>query len=147
MCSSDLEATQDKENSKLKSKLVDHDIIQLSNNFISKGLVPLEKLFDQNDFPKNLFFASPKNDIEDTIIGTDEKIKNIKICASLTPELKSKYVKLLKNYKYVFAWSYVELKPYDTSLIEHKIPLKPNVKPYQQKLRRMNPVLLPTIVK
>ena len=75
------------------------------------------------------------------------EIKNIKICASLNPELKSKYVKILNNYKYVFYWSYADLKTYGTSLIKHKISLKPDVKPYQQKLRRMNPVLLPTIEK
>ena len=49
------EATQDKENSKLKSKVVDHDIIQLSNNFIPKGLVSLDFFifFINTMFPKN----------------------------------------------------------------------------------------------
>lgn len=32
-------------------------------------------------------------------------------------------------------------------MIEHKIPLKPEAKPFQQKLRRINPILLPTIEK
>ena len=35
----------------LNSKITDHDIIQLSNNFIPKGSIPLEKLFDHNDVP------------------------------------------------------------------------------------------------
>lgn len=50
----------------------------------------------------------------------------------------------MQNYKDVFAWTYADLKTYDTSLIQHKIPLKPEAKPYQQKLRRINPALLPT---
>ena len=95
------EATKDKENSKLKSKVADHDITQLSNNFIPKGLVPLEKLFDQNNVPKNPFSASPENDIEDTNIGTDEEIKNVKICASLTQNLNlnmSNFLRIINIY-------------------------------------------------
>jgi ribonuclease HI len=38
-------------NSKLKNKIGRHDIIQLPNNQIQRGLVPLENLFDQNDVP------------------------------------------------------------------------------------------------
>lgn len=43
------ENTSGNDTSDFSSKIVDHDIIQLSNNFIPKGLIPLEKLFDQND--------------------------------------------------------------------------------------------------
>ena len=74
-------------------------------------------------------------------------MKNIKISTSLAPEVNDEYLKLHKKYKDVFAWSYVDLKTYDTSLIEHKIPLKTKAKPYQQKLRRINPVILSTIEK
>ena len=47
----------------------------------------------------------------------------------------------------IFAWSYEDLKTYDTSIIQHKIPLNPNTKPFRQKLRRINPTLLPVIEK
>ena len=47
------------DDSELNSKKVDHDIIQLSNNFIPKGLIPLEKLFDYNDVPRNPPSISP----------------------------------------------------------------------------------------
>jgi ribonuclease HI len=36
---------------KLKRKMGQHDIVQLPNNYIPQGLVPLEKIFDQNDVP------------------------------------------------------------------------------------------------
>ena len=39
--------------SDFKTQISNHDIIQLSNNFIPKGLIPLEKLFDQNDVLRN----------------------------------------------------------------------------------------------
>jgi ribonuclease HI len=34
---------------KLLSKIAKHDIVQLPNNHISRGLVPLERIFDRND--------------------------------------------------------------------------------------------------
>jgi hypothetical protein len=61
--------------------------------------------------------------------------------------MKGKYVELLKHYKDVFAWSDDELRTYDTTIIEHKIPLKHGVKPFRQKLRQINPILLPVIEK
>ena len=47
----------------------------------------------------------------------------------------------------MFSWSYEDLKSYDTTVIQHTIPLKENQKPFKQKLRRVNPVLLPLIEK
>jgi hypothetical protein len=60
-------------------------------------------------------------------------------------QMKSKYVEFLRQYKDVFAWSYDDLKTYDTSVIEHKIPLKHGIKPFRKKLRQINPILLPVI--
>lgn len=77
--------------------MVYHNIIQLSNNFITKGLVPLEKLSDQNDVPRNPLSISPEDDIEESKIGVDENIKNIKICAYLPHEVITEYLKLLKK--------------------------------------------------
>ena len=66
----------------------------------------------------------------------------VKISKYLLAQIKSKYVKLLKQYKDVFAWSYEDLKTYDTFVIEHKIPLKHVIKPFKKKLRQINPILL-----
>jgi hypothetical protein len=38
-----------------------------------------------------------------------------------------------------------ELRTYDTYVIEHKIPLKPSVKPFRQNLKQINPILLPVV--
>ena len=46
-----------------------------------------------------------------------------------------------------FPWSYEDLKEYDTSAIQHTIPIKPRENPFRQKLRRINPKLLPVIEK
>ena len=101
--------------SDFKTQISNHDIIQLSNNFIPKGLIPLEILLDQNDVLRNPQSISSEDDIEEINIGTDEDTKNIKICASLDPEIKAQYLKLVQNYKYVLAWTYNDLKTYDTS--------------------------------
>jgi hypothetical protein len=39
------------------------------------------------------------------------------------------------------------LKAYDTSIIQHRIPIKEDQKPFRQKLRRINPKFLPLIEK
>ena len=71
----------------------------------------------------------------------------VKISEALTAEQRNRYIKLLKEYVDVFAWSYEDLKTYDTGIIQHKVPLKPNVKSFRQKLRRINPTLFPVIEK
>jgi hypothetical protein len=69
----------------------------------------------------------------------------VKISKYLPTQMKSKYVEFLRQYKDVFSWSYDDLKTYDTSVIEHKIPLKHGIKPFRKKLRQINPILLPVI--
>jgi hypothetical protein len=51
----------------------------------------------------------------------------------------------LREFSDVFAWTYEDLKTYDTSVIEHKIPLKEDARPFKQKLRQINPTLLPVM--
>jgi hypothetical protein len=110
-------------------------------------LIPLERLFDQNDIPTKSTLQPQPEEVEDCNIGTKEESRMVKISKFLPPKIKIKYKDLLRQYKDVFAWSYDELKTYDTSLIDHKIPLKPGVKPFRQKLRQINPILLPVIEK
>lgn len=129
-------SNNEKETSQLNHKITDHNIIQLPNNYIPKGLIPLEKLFDNNDVSKTSLSSSQEEDIEECNIGTHEEIINIKISTSLPKETREKYLNLLKHCKDVFSWSYEELKTYDTTLIEHKIPLKPKAKPFKHKLRK-----------
>ena len=62
-------------------------------------------------------------------IGTQEEPKFIKLSSSLTNKQRAEYTELLKEFIDVFAWTYEDLKTYDTSVIEHKIPLKEEVKP------------------
>jgi len=85
--------------------------------------------------------------IEEFNIGTEEKPKLIKLSKALPPDEKVKYINLFKDFQDVFPWSYEDLKSYDTSIIEHNIPIKEDHKPFKQKLWRINPVLMPYIEK
>ena len=85
--------------------------------------------------------------IEDKNIGTKENPKIVKLSKKLPEKEKEEYVKLMKKYTDVFAWSYEDLKEYDTSIIQHIIPIKLGERPFKQKIRRTNPKLLPIIEK
>jgi hypothetical protein len=54
-----------------QNQIAGRDIVQLKNNIIPKGLVPLEKLFDENDVARNL-----------RIIANDEHVEVIRIIFS-----------------------------------------------------------------
>ena len=69
----------------------------------------------------------------------------IKMSSTLLAHIKLQYIELFKEFKDVFSWGYKDLKTYDAIIIHHKIPLKENQKPFKQKLRRINPVLLPLV--
>jgi hypothetical protein len=126
---------------------MDVDVLQLKSNVFPRGLVPLEDLFDFNDVAKKPKIEAHGQEVEDCNIGTEEKPRIVKLSKSLPPEKKLKYIELFKEYSDVFAWGYEYLKAYDTSIIQHRIPIKEDQKPFRQKLRRINPKLLPLIEK
>jgi hypothetical protein len=45
----------------------------------------------------------------------------------------------------VFSWTCEDLITYDTTIIEHKIPLNEEAKPFRLKLRQINPMVLPIV--
>ena len=71
----------------------------------------------------------------------------IKMSKTLPAHIKLKYIELFKEFSDVFAWSYEDLNSYDIEIIQRKIPLKENQKPFKQKLRRTNSIQLPLVEK
>ena len=71
----------------------------------------------------------------------------IKLSKTLPTHTKLKYLELFREFSDVFAQSYEDIKSYDTEIIQHKIPLKVNPKPFRQKLCRINPVQSPLVEK
>jgi ribonuclease HI len=126
----------------LSNKVSDHHIIQFPSNHIPKGLIPLERLFDGNDVAVKGRISGDDSHTAECNIGTPEEPKLVKLSKSLIEEQRIGYTDLLREFADVFTWTYEDLKTYDTSVIEHKIPLKEEAKPFKQKMRQINPTLL-----
>ena len=110
------------------TQLVGKDIIQLKSNSFPRGLVPLKDIFYNNDVAKSPRVTSRDDEVEECNIGTEKDPKVIKISKNLTKESKEKYIKLMKEFYDVFAWTYGDLKFYDLDVIKYTIPVQKNVK-------------------
>ena len=108
-------------------------------------MIPLEELFDHDDVTRKPTLQPTEKGVEEVNIGTVQDPKTVKLSKSLTPKVKEEYIRLLSSFADAFAWDYSDLKTYDTNIIQHTIPIKSNQKPFRQKLRRINPKLLPSI--
>ena len=64
-------------------------------------------------------------------LGTEENPQFINIGLTCSSKEERDLVKLCKEYKDVFAWTYDDLKTFDPSIIHHNILLNPDIKSYQ----------------
>jgi hypothetical protein len=53
----------------------------------------------------------------------------------------------MKKFVDIFAWSYEDLKTFETDIIQHNIPVKVDSMPFRQKIRKFNPMLMSIIEK
>jgi hypothetical protein len=109
---------------------------------IPNGVSNLENLFDLRKIFKGSTNTKTRSScpMYETInLGTPQNHKNMNIGKTVSKEERKAYLKLFKEYQDVFAWSYRDLKTYDTRIIQHTIPLKPEVKPFQQNLWKYHP--------
>jgi hypothetical protein len=93
----------------------------------------LEKLFDlQEKFrrPTNTKTRSSTLLYDAINLGTEHDPKNINLENNCTSVERAAFMKLFREYKDIFTWTYEDLKTYDTKIIQHVIPLKENVKPF-----------------
>jgi hypothetical protein len=81
----------------------------LRKNKITKGLVALERLFDNKDRVtlKQLLFR--QEDVEEINFGTKIAPKKVYIGKRISPKIRIMIIYLLKKYKHVFYWSYEDL--------------------------------------
>jgi hypothetical protein len=119
-----------------------HNIVELKKKHIPRGLVPLERLFHNQDVSRGDAIKKQEEEVMDCNIGTAENPKIVKLSKALPLEQKDRYVSLMKNFIGVFSWLYEDLKTFDTDIIQHKIPLKVGSKPFRQKIRKFNPMLM-----
>lgn len=93
------------------------EILQLKDNIIPKGLIPLEEIFDQDDVARKPSLVPIDKGVEEVNLGTANKPKFVKFSKTLSLEVKSKYVRLLFEFYDVFAWDYSDLKVYNKDII------------------------------
>ena len=98
-------------------------------------------MFDQDDVFKAPKLQPDEEEVESYNLGDSVVPNMVKISKFLSADMKAKYVEMMKRFIDVFAWSYADLKQYDSSIIQHTIHIKENEKPFKQKLRRINPIL------
>jgi ribonuclease HI len=119
-------------------------------NFIPKSVVRLEIFYDFEDkFKKTVNCKTNSSSLsyEKVNLGTNENPQCINLGLGCSRQEKATFVKLFKEFKDVFAWTYDDLKTFDPNIIEHVIPMKPQTLPFQHKLRKMHPKLEPTVQK
>jgi hypothetical protein len=138
---------ENQQTSHLLKTVVGHDILELKNNHIPRGIVPLERLFDRNDVSTEVAMKNQEEEITDCNIGTIENPKIIKLSKELAAEQRDRYARLIKRFADTFSWSYEDLKTFDTNIIQHNIPLKAGSKTFRQKIRQCNPMLMAIIEK
>ena len=91
-----------------------------------KNIIRLEKLFDLQDKfirPTNTKIRSSSLRYEVVNLSTKQNPQNINLGKICTHAERATFMKLFKEYKDVFMWTYEDLKNYDTKIIQHVIPL------------------------
>lgn len=76
--------------------------------------------------------------LEEVNLGTPEEPRITYVSSLLRKDLKKKIVDLLHEFKDCFAWNYDEMPGLQRSLVEHRLPIKPEFKPHRQLPRRMS---------
>jgi hypothetical protein len=87
------------------------------------------------------------NELEEINIGLGDKPRPTFISKRLNPELRELMIVLLKEYADCFAWDYTEMPGLDRSIVEHRLPLKPGFRPFQQRARQMKAEVLEEVKK
>ncbi|KAG8501630.1 hypothetical protein CXB51_004048 [Gossypium anomalum] len=108
-------------------------------NVMSNPAMNLELSFEQDMCLQGSQVFEDDEDSETIEIVTLEVEKEVKIGTCIKEETKQNLIKLLQEFKDIFAWSYQDMPGLSTDIAVHRIPIREECKPVQQKLRRMRP--------
>ena len=70
---------------------------------------------------------------------TTDQPRELKFGSDLSTDEQERFIQLLGSYLDVFAWSYEDMPGLDPSIVQHRLPLLPHVRPVKHKLRRLHP--------
>ena len=92
----------------------------------------------EDDDPTKMYSTSEKRFDEPTSIveeptkeinlGIEDNPQTIIINLNLNPEEECALIKVLKEYKDAFAWTYEDMPGLDPTLVEHRLSIKPRAK-------------------
>ncbi|KAK2456610.1 hypothetical protein QL285_003960 [Trifolium repens] len=94
-----------------------------------------------NETPK----MQAQDPLEETDIGNGSVKRPTYISANISPDLKGKFVLLLKEFSDCFAWDYNEMSGLSREMVELKLPIKAGKKPVKQLPRRFAPEIMSKI--
>jgi hypothetical protein len=126
---------------------MDFEIINLQNNTLPKGCIPLENLFDRHDVFKGKRTNKQAEEALEFNIGTEMDPRMVKIGKGTTKKERKEILELIREFRDTFAWNYDDLKAYKGDVIQHVIPLVEGAKPFRQKSRHINLKLVGQIQK
>jgi len=72
-------------------------------------------------------------------LGSGSGKSEVKVGMGMTAPIRKELMALLKDYQYIFAWSYQDMPDLSSDIVQHKLPLNLECSPVKQKLRRMKP--------
>ena len=76
--------------------------------------------------------------MEEVNLGTVEEPRITYSSSLLSTNMKEQIISLLQESKDCFTWNYNEILGFDWSLVEHRLPIRPDFHHFQQPPRRMS---------
>ena len=77
--------------------------------------------------------------LETVALVEDRMTKMTRIRTTLSPEMRTRLIKFLKENLDVFAWSHEDMPGISLKIIQHKLNVNPERKPVQQRRRAFTP--------
>ena len=104
------------------------------SNVIPKSVIGLEKFYDlQYKFKQttNCKTQSSTLNYAPINLGIEHAPRFINLRIHCSHDERRGFIKLCGEFKDVFSWTYNELGTFDTTVMHHNIPMKPELNPYQ----------------
>ena len=101
-----------------------------------------EAIEDSGDLDKLGQGFTSADPLEKVDIGDGTIPRPTFVNKNLSAKYKVVLANLLKEYIDCFAWEYHEMLGLDRSIVEHRLPIKPDFRPHAQPPRKFNPRIL-----
>jgi hypothetical protein len=102
----------------------------------------IEEFRDLNKLGQGFTLADPLEEID---IGDGKTLRPTFVNKTLKTDSRDEMIDVLKEYSDCFAWNYTEMPGLSREIVEHRLPIKSDFRPFKQKARTFHPDLLPRI--